>query len=358
MNQIRLGKDGPLASAIGQGTWGLGGRFSADTSEDACAIGAIRMGLDLGLTFIDTAEAYGAGHTETLVGQAVRGRRSQAFIATKVSPENLHAGDVMQAAERSLRRLATDWIDLYQIHWPNPSVPIEETLAVLERLVEQGKVRFVGLSNFSGRALDEALARAVRRPVAVQVEYNLFDRTVERDLLPQCRRQGLTLIAYSPLDQGKSFRRHRSNDVLTDIAAKHGMTVAQVILNWLAIVQGALPIPKASNPIHIRQNATALSFSLEKTDVAEIDRAFTPDPVAIPAERIRADKNGLDRFVPGPEELAQQIMAGETIKPVRVIASVQDPSQFDLVEGKLRYWAWVQAFGAENPVPALIRQPA
>ncbi|MBN1359576.1 MAG: aldo/keto reductase [Sedimentisphaerales bacterium] len=358
MNQIRLGKDGPFVSAIGQGTWGLGGRFTAETSEDASAIEAIRMGLDLGLTFIDTAEAYGAGHTETLVGQAVRGRRSEAFIATKVSPENLRAYDVAQAAEGSLKRLKTDYIDLYQIHWPNPSIPVEETLTALERLVEQGKVRFIGLSNFSCRGLDDAFTCAVRAPVALQVEYNLFDRTVERDLLPSCRRNGVTLIAYSPLDQGKSLRRREPDDVLTAIAEKHGRTAAQVILNWLALVQGVLPIPKAGNTAHLKENAAALTFSLDETDLAAIDGAFTPEPQAIPAAQIHADRNGLDCFVPGPAELARQIVGGETIKPVRVVASAEDPSRFDLVEGKLRYWAWIEAFGAENPVPALIRQPA
>jgi len=357
MIQTRLGQDGPLVSAIGQGTWGLGGRFIADTGDDDRHVDTIRMGLDLGLTFIDTAEAYGAGHTERLVGRAVRGRRSEAFLATKVSPENLRPEDVICAAERSLERLATDCIDLYQIHWPNPSIPIEETLGAMGRLVEQGKVRFVGLSNFGCRSLAEARSHGGCPVTALQTEYNLFDRTIESHLLPYCRRTGIAVIAYSPLDQGKSLKGAGSAKVLADIGDKHGRTAPQVILNWLAAIQGVLPIPKASDPLHLRQNATALDFSLDEEDLAAIDNAFTPEPWAIPACRIRVDKKGLESFVPGPDELARDIAAGEAIKPIRVVPSVEDPHEFDLVEGKLRYWAWVQAFGVEEPVPALIRQP-
>jgi diketogulonate reductase-like aldo/keto reductase len=335
----------------------LGGRFRADTSDDAAAIDAIRVGFDLGMTFIDTAEAYGAGHAETLVGQALEGRRSEAFIASKVSPENLHAQDVAKAAERSLKRLRTDHIDLYQIHWPNPTVPVEETMAALDQLVEQGKVRFIGLSNFSCRDSDEVLSYAGEAPVSQQVEYNLFDRTIEQTLLPYCREHGMTVIAYCPLDRGHSVQPGSSNDVLAGIAAKHGVTLAQVILNWLAAVQNVLPIPKAVNPTHLEENAKALDFSLDQADLAAIDNAFSNEPQAIPAENIRSDENGLDRFIPSPEELARHIAAGEPIKPIRVVPSYQEPGQFDLVEGKLRFWAWVKAFGKDKSVPALIRQP-
>lgn len=357
MKQIKLGKNGPLVSAIGQGTWAMGGRFTVDTSEDAAMIAAIRKGLDLGMTFIDTAEVYAAGHAETLVGQALEGRRSEAFIASKVSPENLHAEGVAKAAEGSLKRLRTDYIDLYQIHWPNPTIPIDETMASLDRLVEQGKVRFVGLSNFSRKGTDEVLSCAGNTPVSNQVEYNLFDRTIEHDLLPYCREHGMALIAYCPFDRGNSVQPGSSNDVLAGIAAKHGATTAQVILNWLAAVQNVLPIPKAGNPAHLEQNAKALEFSLDQADLAAIDNAFGNEPQAIPAEKIRSNEDGLDRFIPSPEELARDIAAGETIKPIRVILSAQEPGQFDLVEGKLRYWAWVKVFGNDKPVPALIRQP-
>lgn len=358
MIRTRLGKDGPFVSAIGLGTWGLGGRFAADARHDDLCVDAIKMGLDLGLTFIDTAEAYGAGHTEHLVGRAIRGRRSDVCIATKVSPEHLRPEDVVRAAEGSLRRLDIDCIDLYQIHWPNSSVPIEATLGTMDRLVEQGKIRFIGLSNFGCRGLAKALSCAGHPVVALQTEYNLFDRTIENDLLPFCRKAGVGLIAYSPLDQGHSPTRGMGAETLVGIADKHGRTVAQVILNWLARVQGVVPIPKAGNPAHLRENAAALNFTLDEEDVGAVDRAFAPRPAAIPAWRIRADTKGLQNFVPGPDELARDIVAGEAIKPIRVVPAPDDPSRFDLVEGKLRYWAWVKAMGAERAVPALVRQPA
>lgn len=358
MIRTRLGNDGPFVSAIGLGTWGLGGRFTADARHDDLCVDAIRMGLDLGLTLIDTAEAYGAGHTERLVGRAIRGRRSDVCVATKVSPENLRPEDVVRAAEGSLGRLGIDCIDLYQVHWPNSSVPIEATLEAMDRLIEQGKIRFIGLSNFGCRGLAKALSCAGHPVVALQTEYNLFDRTIENDLLPFCRKAGIGLIAYSPLDQGHSPTKGRAAETLAGIAEKHGRTVVQVILNWLARVQGVVPIPKAGNPVHLRENAAALDFALDEEDVAAVDLACAPRPAAIPAWRVRADTKGLENFVPGPDDLARDIVAGEAIKPIRVVPAPDDPSRFDLVEGKLRYWAWVKAMGAERAVPALVRQTA
>ncbi|MBF0235476.1 MAG: aldo/keto reductase [Desulfamplus sp.] len=355
MIQRPLGKNGPLVSAIGQGTWGIGGYFSTDKSDDISAIDMIKLGLDIGLTFIDTAEAYGGGHAEKLVGKAIRGRRSEAFIATKVSPEHLRSKDVICAAETSLHRLNTDYIDLYQIHWPNPSIPIEETLESMEKLVEQGKVRFIGLSNFNCRGLNAVLSCSSRPPIALQVEYNLFDRTIERNLLPSCKKNGMALIAYSPLDQGKLIDKAKSNKALMNIAEKHNRTVAQVILNWLVMVKGVFPIPKAINPVHLKQNALALDFSLDSADQRLIDTTFVSDPVSIPANKVQVDNKGLERFIPTADDLTKDIACGETIKPIRVVASQQNPNQFDLVEGKLRYWAWVKAFGIEKDILALIR---
>ena len=355
MNLKSLGAGGPLVSSLGLGTWGYGGFFESDHSRDNFFIDLIRSAVDLGITFIDTAEAYGEGHCEEIIGRAIRGIRDNIFIATKVSPEHLSGRDVVRAAENSLIRLGVDWIDLYQIHWPNPLISLEQTIESMNRLIEQGKIRYIGVSNFSPAKLVHAAELSSIPVLSVQTEYNLFDRSAETTLLPLCEKQGIALIAYSPLDQGRSLSTHQQCNLLRDIADGHGRTVSQVILNWIASHGPVIPIPRTMKSEHLHKNAESLDFKLSDEEISLISKAFPFSPLFIPVEQIIVDDKGLHNFTPGPAELAMDIRAGDPLKPIRVTPSETEFGKYTLIEGKLRYWAWVHAHSGRLPVPALVR---
>jgi len=360
-----LGNSSTKIAAIGQG---CGGELSVGGTRDAEGVKAVRTGIDLGMTLIDTAEAYEEGHSEELVGKAVQGIRDKVFLATKFSPENNGYEGVLRSAEGSLRRLRTDYIDLYQIHWPNPIIPIGETMRALDKLVRDGKVRHVGVSNFSVSEMGAARSAVPElEVVSNQVEYNLFDRFVERSILPFCRSVGMSIIAYSPLDKGRV-----ANDILLEVGGRYGKTPAQVVLNWLTAQPGVIAIPKAGSLGHVRDNAAAADFALQPEDIERIGRAYCAQPALLPVDEIsvsihgegnrkvyqtieQALRNELN-FAPSPSELAADILRGEEIKPVRVVRSKEPTHQYDLIEGRIRYWAWVIAYRGEQPIPALVRQ--
>jgi diketogulonate reductase-like aldo/keto reductase len=219
VNHRELATTGINLPAVGLGTWQYTG-----------GIEPIRAGIALGACFIDTAESYGS---EEVIGQAIRGIRRDIFLATKVSPRHFRRADVVKAAEESLKRLGTDYLDLYQLHWPNYTVPIAETMGAMEQLVDGGKVRFIGVSNCFVRDLKSAQkAMSKYRIVSNQVQYNLIDRTVEFGLLEYCRRQNITIIAHSPLATGfSSIRAKDPERVIDKVAQARSKTAAQVALN-------------------------------------------------------------------------------------------------------------------------------
>lgn len=358
MEYKQLGKTGIRVPAIGQGTMGVGGYFTEDSTKDDFYVDMLKAGIEHGMTFIDTAEAYGAGHSEELVGRAVENCRKDVFIATKVSPEHLNYHSVLTSAEGSLKRLKADCIDLYQVHWPNPAIPCEQTLRAMEKLVKDGKIRCVGVSNFSLKQLktaDEAFSNT--EIASIQVEYNLFDRMIEQDISQYCQQEGISVIAYSPLDQGRLSNDNDKTALIQQIAEKYGRTVSQIILRYLVSRPAVVCIPKATNISHIRENASSTDFSLAEDDIELISRTFINPCVSLPTDRINVDPNDLDKFVPSPDDLAKDILNGETLKPIRVMKSEKTSGKYDydLVEGKVRYWAWVAAFGGKVPIKALIR---
>ncbi|MCS7136245.1 MAG: aldo/keto reductase [Nitrososphaerota archaeon] len=309
MEYIELGKSGFRVSVIGLGTWQIGTRlwgWEKDYNEFD-AIATIREAIDLGINFIDTAEIYGGGRSEEIIGKAIADRRDEVFIATKVWLTNLSYDKVIKAAERGLRRLGTDVIDLYQVHWPNPFVPIEQTMKAMERLVKEGKVRCIGVSNFSVNQLKRAQeALSSEEIVSNQVEYNLLNRKIEKDLLPYARQEKITIIAYSPLARGiltgkyapgnvprdllrrvdilfSSENLKRANkivEVLREIAERRGKSVSQVALNWLIKEPIVLAIPGAKKPTHVRVNVGAAGWRLTDDEIKKIDEAsssFKPE---------------------------------------------------------------------------------
>ncbi|MER9865907.1 aldo/keto reductase [Mesorhizobium sp. M0136] len=259
---------GEAVPVLGQGTWKMGedGRRRADEAN------ALKLGLDLGMTLIDTAEMYASGGAEQVVAEAIAGHRDEVFLVSKVLPSNASRAGVKRACENRLRHLATDRIDLYLLHWPG-SVPLMETVEAFEALKAAGKIRHWGVSNFDTDEMEELVRLPAGGNVQInQVLYNLSQRGVEFDLAPWSRQRGMPLMAYSPVDQGVLARNAR----LDAIAARHGATPAQIALAWVMAQEGVIAIPKASRPEHVRQNVAALDIELTSEDFAEIDRAFPP----------------------------------------------------------------------------------
>lgn len=264
--------------ALGLGTWMMGD----DPARRRAELAALRTGLDLGLSLVDTAELYGDGASEQLVGEAIAGRRDEVFLVSKVVPSNASRAGTVAACERSLRRLRTDRLDLYLLHWRGRH-PLAETVAGFEALVKAGKIRRWGVSNLDPDDLAEL--RSVPGGEAAgtdQVLYNLSRRGIELDLLPDCRARGLPVMAYSPVEQGRLL----GDRTLRAVAAARGATPAQVALAWVLRGEGVAAIPKAAEAAHVRENRGALDLRLTAEELARLDRAFPAPAGPVPLEMI------------------------------------------------------------------------
>jgi len=259
---------GEKVPAFGLGTWNVGDSGATRAEE----IATIRLGLDAGATLIDTAEMYGEGRSEALVGEAIAGRRDEAFIVTKVLPENASRKGTLEACERSLKRLRTDRIDLYLLHWRG-SIPLAETVDAFAALQKAGKIRHYGVSNLD---LDDMRALwkipAGKAVAANQLLYNLTRRGIEFDLLPWLRERKVPVMAYSPIEQARLLRDRR----LGDFAKRHGRTPAQAALAWLLSKEGVIVIPKTGRRDRLEENLGALERPLDAAQLAELDRLFRP----------------------------------------------------------------------------------
>lgn len=269
---------GECVPALGQGTWRIGESRASRKEE----IATLQLGLDLGLTLIDTAEMYGEGLAEELIGEAIAGRRDEAFIVSKVYPHNASRQGTVAACERSLRRLRTDRIDLYLLHWRG-DVPLAETMQALMALQKAGKIRHYGVSNLDLDDMQELWSVAGGASIATnQLLYNLMRRGIEWDLQPWCRERGVPLMAYSPIEQSTLTSHPR----LVEFARRHGMTPAQAALGWLLAKEDVMVIPKTSHRDRLRENAGALEHRLTPEQLAELDRAFPPPKGPRPLEML------------------------------------------------------------------------
>lgn len=269
---------GQTVPVLGMGTWRMGENTSYRQSE----VDALRYGLEHGLSLIDTAEMYGEGGAEEVVGQAIANCRSEVFLVSKVYPHNASKQGAIAACERSLQRLNTDYIDLYLLHWRG-SEPLSETLDAFQTLQEAGKIRSYGVSNFDRVDMEEAFSlRGGKRVVTNQVLYNLMRRGIEWDLLPWCTQHSLPIMAYSPLEQGRLL----NNRTLRKIAQTHDVTVATVAIAWLLHQNNVIVIPKSSNIEHIDQNRAALDLHLSVEELNLLDTVFPPPSKSVPLEML------------------------------------------------------------------------
>lgn len=264
--------------ALGMGTWTMGERRAARNAE----LASLRRGIELGMGLIDTAEMYGEGAAETLVGEAIAGHREQVFLVSKVYPHNATRRGTIDACERSLARLATDRIDLYLLHWRG-SVPFAETIEAFERLQRDGKIRYWGVSNLDPADMAELCSTpGGQRVAANQVLYNLTRRGIEWDLLPWCGARWIPVMAYSPVEQAGLLADRR----LLDLARKIGKPPAQIALAWVLSRDNVIAIPKAAQRAHVEENFGALECTLETGTLAELDAIFPPPRRARPLEML------------------------------------------------------------------------
>ena len=268
---------GTSVPALGQGTW----RMGEDASRRQAEMGALRTGVELGMTMVDTAEMYGEGETERFLGEALDGLRDQVFLVSKAYPQNAGRGRLERACEASLRRLRTDRLDLYLLHWRG-SVALAETVEGMEALRSAGKIAAWGVSNLDAADMDELFRAGGEACVTDQVLYNVTRRGPEFDLLPALARRGVAVMAYSPVEQGRLPR----GGALRSVADRHGVTAYQVALAWTVRGLGVCAIPKAADPAHVRENRAAADLALTPEDLAEINAAFPPPARKTPLEML------------------------------------------------------------------------
>lgn len=363
-----LGAAQTKISSVGLGT-GTGFKY-LNKKRDQELIYILQKALDLGTNFIDTAEVYFDDHAEVLIGKAFKKNRRKVFIATKFSPEHSHYKEVLKSAEGSLKRLQTDYIDLYQIHWPNPVVPVEKTLKALEKLVKLGKVKYIGVSNFSLRQLKDVQKVSKIPIVSLQTEYNLLERSIEYDLLPYCEKNKITIIAYTPLNSGNILKIEKYSKFFLNLSKKYNKTPSQIILNFLISHASVVAIPATTSVIHLEENAKSTDFVLEKSDLELLSKTFTTKVIDIDTAKIwvasisnhaayKTIKEALDNklnFFPSPFMLSQDIQKGDFLKPVKVrkIEKKENSFEYRLVNGRIRYWAWVIAYNGKKPIPAIV----
>ena len=271
---------------IGQGTWMIEGN-NKDT--EARAIETLKLGSDLEMTHIDTAEMYGNGHTEELVAQAISGRRrDEVFLVSKVLPSNASYEGSLKACKRSLKRLKTNWLDLYLLHWPSSYYPITETMRAMEKLVSDGLIRLIGVSNFDIEELNEAEnALKNERMACNQVLYHLGNRGIERRLLPYCTEKGIAVVGYAPFGHGDfPSPQTPGGRILEEIARRHNCTARQIALNFLTRHDYVFTIPKTTRPERVKENSESVGWKLTDDDVMAIDKAFPAPTYNTPLEII------------------------------------------------------------------------
>jgi diketogulonate reductase-like aldo/keto reductase len=367
---ISKSKDFSL-SPIGMGTMGFGGYFTKDLINNSDQVRLIEEAYESGINVVDTAEIYGEGAAEETIGKTSNNVRNDLFIMSKFSAENSKPKDIIKSIDSSLKRIKRDFLDVYQPHWPQPDVLLIEVIETLEKLKDEGKIRFIGLSNFSKNqinSIDIAVHDSLR---FFQCEYNPIERQKAEELMPIINNQDGALIAYSPFREGQIFKSSKfaefesfSNDL--------GFLPSQILLAWGISNRRTIVIPKMSSSIHLQENIDTLNIDLSDTDINYISKLFKPKTRQIKPEDIipfvpvKNDKRKIYKNIdeakgniynlnPGPNEIMQEIIEnnGELYKPIKV-TETEDGSKYILADGRLRYWAWVILNGWHKPIDSII----
>ena len=333
----------------------------------------IKQNVDLKSNIIDTAPVYGMGESEVIIGRAIKDIRSNVIVATKVSPGDTSFNGVISSLESSLKRMQTEYVDILQVHWPNPKIPLVETVAAIEKLIDDGKVRYIGVSNFTFREIKNTIAELKNNSLAsIQVEYNLFERSIEKELLPFAQKNNILVLAYSPFAQGKLANGEKQIDLINDLAVKYNAKPGQIVLKFLISNSQVVAIPNTTNLNRLIENINSMDLNIDKDDLLLIDKICRTSVELIDTRKIRVSgeynrrvysnldqaKENKMNMTPSPNELADEIRNGDFLKPVRLKtpSCKNEGKNFDLIEGRLRYWAWVIAFGWNKPIPALVWQ--
>jgi diketogulonate reductase-like aldo/keto reductase len=364
-------KNGESLPRIGLGTMGYGGFFSRDNSEKQKYINLISAAYELGLRVIDTAEVYGAGLSEEIIGKLPPSTNEDLFLMTKFSPENSDPKKIEEALHASLKRLKREYVDVYQPHWPSAEVNTEIIAASLLRLHEQGKIRYIGLSNFSTNEYIKAnVILGDKKVDFIQAEYGPLERTIETDLLPEAIKNHSTIVSYSPFRNGDIFdEKNKNHQNLKAMAEKYSSTISQIILAWVLRSGSVISIPKASSEKRIVENFNALRLTLSAVDLEQLSNMFGMETEMIDMRLIDIKSDGDRRIylslqeaienphnlVPGPMDIANEIKLnnGMLAKPIKIKRN-QDSERFTLTEGRVKFWGWMILYGINSKVPAII----
>lgn len=363
MNSPRTQSNEKISKII-QGTGQLGGYFKPNHENDNQIVDNIKYGIEIGINAIDTAENYGGGHTETLVGKAIHKVREKVFISTKFDVSNYTEKKIIESVDRSLKRLSTDYIDLLQSHWPNSKTNLSEMLSAMHILREKGKILNYGLGNPSILDLKFALKEQFDL-FSVQTEYNLLERNIEKEIKPFCDSNGIITLAWSPLLGGRESYKITNSQHIKKISKKYNLSISQIILGWLNSKKNTYSICRTSNKVHMKENLYATKIYFNLKDLELIDKEFNRNIVNIlPLDIVPID--GFDRKVykskeealenknnltPSPKILAQDFLNGLHPKPIKVKLQGK---KYILIEGRLKYWAWIIAFGYNKPIPSIV----
>jgi len=356
---------------IGQGSGNKGADLSRFSTDFDDLVNGVKFGIEHGLSLIDTAEVYGDGRSELIIGAAIKEFRNSVLIATKFSPNNHSYKSVIDSAKGSLTRLGIEQIDVYQIHWPNPLVSISETLSAMAELQNKGLIRQIGVCNFSLNQLESAIeiARLLgTRIFSVQIKFNLIDQFAYHKLKEVCNKNDIKIIAYSPF---KSLLNKNSSraQILEVLGIKNEMSPMQVALSWILHHPNVIPIPESANYAHLKEISETGLRRLTEDSLSELDKNFSNLICDIETTSIKSRNPARiqnktlskieiakfsDDFCPSIIELASEISSGEFLQPILIARSAADPNIYEIIEGELRYWAFVYAFGKDRKIPAII----
>lgn len=360
-----------LLPIVGQGTGSKGSDLQTYTDKLDELIYCIKFGIENGLTLIDTAEIYGDGRSELLVGSAIKGGRESVILATKFSPNNHRHKSVISAAHGSLKRLGTDYIDIYQIHWPNSSVPLDETMSAIFDLQDQGLVGEIGVCNFNRKQLEDAISisnKEGKRIYSVQIKFNLIDQFAYKAINDICAINNIKIIAYSPFKSLLSKENNRTK-ILKDIAKQNSVSPMQIALRWITSHPNTTPIPESSNLDHVKEISEIGKVEISEQDMIKLSDAFSNLTCHLQVNLIKSrnyyrrkiknlehseiEKFSLD-FCPSIIDLSTEISSGDFLQPILVAKSSEDSNIYDIVEGELRYWAFVYVNGPDSKIPVII----